>query len=392
VTRPQRGDWVLVTEAEERAALAATRGLRLAGYSVAAAAAETPAVTHWSRACSARYRVADPRTSSERFVDDLASILRDRPCEALLPGGEASLRAVSEHREVLLPLTRLGLPPHEAVERSLDKIALLDAAAAAGLPPPPSRVCASADEALVSAGDVGFPLLVKPARSYLPRAGGLAQRRAALTRDPQGLRAAVADFGAPVVLQDFEADARIESFAGVRADGRLLGQVTARYARTWPPEGGAAAFAETVPVADGLAPKVDAVLAALGWEGIFELELLRTLSGLRTIDLNPRVFGWLALAVAAGANLPALWIDHLCGRQPVSPPPARAGVRYRWEDAELATVVWQLRRGRPRAAAAALRPRRRIVHAHFRRTDPGPLLARAVHAVKRAARRKYNRA
>jgi predicted ATP-grasp superfamily ATP-dependent carboligase len=392
VTRPQRCGWVLVTEAEERATLAATRGLRLAGYSVAAAATATPAVTHWSRACSARYRVADPRTSPERFVDDLARILRDRPSAALLPGGEASLLAVSRHREALLPLTRLGLPPHEAVERSLDKILLLEAAESAGLPPPRSLVCASAEDAVTAAGELGLPVLVKPARSYLARPRGLSQRRAELARDPEAIRAAVADFGTPLVLQELEVDAKIVSFAAVRAEGRLLGEVTATYARTWPPEAGAAAFAETIPVPDGLASKVDAVLATVGWEGIFELELLRTRDGLRTIDLNPRVFGWLALAIAAGANLPALWIDRLCGRRGASAAAVRAGVRYRWEDAELATALWQLRRGRPRAAAAALRPERGIVHAHFRATDPGPLVARAVYAVKRAARRKYNRA
>jgi predicted ATP-grasp superfamily ATP-dependent carboligase len=105
------------------------------------------------------------------------------------------------------------------------------------------------------------------------------------------------------------------------------------------------------------------------------------------IDFNPRPFGWMTLAVAAGANLPALWCDHVLGRRTgTQAHEARAGVHYRWEEGELRNALGHLRRGRLRAALAVLRPYRRVAHALFRIDDPAPLLARVLSAARRRRR------
>ena len=70
---------VVVTDAEERAVLGACRGLTSAGYRVCAVARLRPAATHWSRACSERVTLPDPRISVERFVEGLEELLRRRP-------------------------------------------------------------------------------------------------------------------------------------------------------------------------------------------------------------------------------------------------------------------------------------------------------------------------
>jgi hypothetical protein len=85
----------------------------------------------------------------------------------------------------------------------------------------------------------------------------------------------------------------------------------------------------------------------------------------------------MALAIAAGANLPAVWVRWLLGESPAWCE-ARPGVRFRWEDAELRHLLWQARRGDLRAALAVLRPRRNAAHAYFRLDDPGPLGARVL--------------
>jgi predicted ATP-grasp superfamily ATP-dependent carboligase len=152
-------------------------------------------------------------------------------------------------------------------------------------------------------------------------------------------------------------------------------------------QSGAAAFAETVDPPPGLLEKVSALVARLGWRGIFEVEVL-ALDGDRlcAIDFNPRLFGWLALAVEAGADLPGAMIEALLHGRTVAAR-SRAGFRYRWEDADVCHAAWQLRRGDARAAARALRPHRGVTHAHFRRDDPAPLAARVAWTLARRARR-----
>ncbi len=177
------------------------------------------------------------------------------------------------------------------------------------------------------------------------------------------------------------------SFAGVFAGGRLLGEAMSRYRRTWHPEAGNVSFSQTVAVPDELRVRIVGLLQELGWEGLFELELIeRKPGGWAAIDLNPRPYGSLALAIGAGANLPAVWCAHVLGLSP-DPVSAKQGVLYRWEDADLRHGLWQARRRKTRAAAEVLRVHRGVVHAYFAPGDPGPLVARAVFLAKSTWRR-----
>ena len=137
-----------------------------------------------------------------------------------------------------------------------------------------------------------------------------------------------------------------------------------------------ASFAETVTPPQDLRRKIDRLLAELGWQGVFELELIeRKDASFAAIDFNPRLFGSLELITRAGAPLTATWCDWVLGRSPPAAV-ARPGYRYRWEEGEVRNLWQRLRRRRLRCALAVLRPRRRIIRSLFRLTDPAPLLAR----------------
>jgi len=66
---------VIITDGEERAVLGACRGLAAAGYRVSAVARERPAATHWSRSCSERFVLPDPRVSVQAFVAGLEKLV-----------------------------------------------------------------------------------------------------------------------------------------------------------------------------------------------------------------------------------------------------------------------------------------------------------------------------
>jgi predicted ATP-grasp superfamily ATP-dependent carboligase len=310
----------------------------------------------------------------------------------LLPGSDASLLAISRGREALEPLLPAGLPPHDAVMSCLDKLALAQAAPAHDLAAPETIACPDAAVAVEAGARLGFPLVLKPVHSVIELKRGVWRSGSVLVDDAATLAALAPDFGEPCLVQRRE-PGTIVSFAGVLAGGRLLGVAMSRYLRTWYPPAGNVCFSETVAPPAGLSQRIVGLLSALGWEGIFELELIERPDGsYAAIDLNPRVYGSQVLAVRAGANLPALWCDWLLGRDP-QPTLARPGVRYRWEDADLRHLLWRVRSGELRAGAAVLRPRRRTVHAYAEARDPGPLAARLLQLGQAAARgRRRSRA
>ena len=371
---------VLVTDGEDRAALAACRGLWRAGHTVAVAAGRRPAPAHASRTCAARLAVPtslDP----EEFVSGLAAATRRTSFDALLPTTDAALLAISRFRKRLPHPLLEWLPPESVVSRSLQKASLLEEAADAGFAVLETTQCHDPEQARA----LGFPVVVKPAQSIV----GNRREAARVVSDAAELDAALAALGTPVLVQRFYDGAPVLSLGGVAWNGKLVALAASRWARRWPPADGAASFAETVVPPREIVERAEALVAALGWQGIFELELLRL--GERTfapVDFNPRPFGWMTLAVRAGANLPAVWAKCVRGADPAPLVVARTGIRYRWEDGDAKHLLWQLRRRRLRAAGAVLAPRRCVAHAYFEARDPLPLGAAVWREVRRLTRRE----
>jgi predicted ATP-grasp superfamily ATP-dependent carboligase len=385
---------VLLTNAEERSMLAACRSLKRAGYEVGATSFTSLAPTQWSRTCRWRPRVPDSRVDAAGFVERLRAELTHRPYAALIPGSDSALLAISRERERLLGLTAVGLPAHSIVERALSRTQLAESAREAGLPVIASTPCADVREALAAASTLGFPVVLKSTDAALLCAGAVSGApKGRLVQNEVELRREVSDFHAGLLVQSVVPGEPI-SFGGVIAGGRLLAIVVARYLRMWPPSGGSVTFAETIPAPPGLAERVQGLLADIGWEGIFELELISTgapgQSDFVPIDLNPRPYGSMALASAAGTPLAAIWCDWLLQRGTCvthdRPARAQPGVYYRWEDGELRHMWQEFRSGGHRSALAPLRPHRGVAHAHFQSSDPLPLIARGLYLCKRAAK------
>jgi D-aspartate ligase len=379
---------VLVTDAEDRASLAAIRGLAADGHEVTAVAGAVPAAGHFSRAARRRERLPHPRLDVPGFVTGLERLLADGDFGMLVPASDASLLAVSAHRARLEPHVPLALPPPEVVERCFDKWELQRVADVAGLGGPETVVCAGEAEALAAARRLGFPVLVKshPAVRLSDDGRSIRQRGSRPAAGEAGLREAVTTYGVPCLIQR-HASGRVVSVGGTMGEGGPLALAFSRYERVFPPDGGAVCFSRTIEEPSGLGDRAARLVEMLGWRGMFELELLEHDNGYAAIDFNPRSYGSMSLAIAAGTPLPSIWLDAVAGRPRQRLTVARAGVPYRWEDADLRHALWQLRRGRVRAAARVMRPARGAIHPFFRLRDPLPLLARLAAMLRRGGRR-----
>jgi predicted ATP-grasp superfamily ATP-dependent carboligase len=232
-------------------------------------------------------------------------------------------------------------------------------------------------------------VLIKPQQTVVENNGALCRWASVFADAPEVVAAAVVRFG-PSIVQAL-VRGHVVSCGGVAAGGRLLACVVSRYRRTWPPQSGNVCFSETISRPPGLVERVEALVVELGWEGMFELELMEYPDGsFGAIDFNPRAYGSLALAVAAGVPLPALWCGWLLGQR-LGPIQARPGVRYRWEDADLRHLRWQLRARGLGRALRVMRPHRGVAHAYFRLSDPAPSLVRQIELARIAASRRRTR-
>ena len=366
--------------------LAACRSLSRGGYEVTAGSYTMFAAAKWSRACARRVRIPDARDDADRFVDGVRRELMRRSYATLIPGSDSALLALSRGRAQVSVLTKLGLPSHEVVARALSRESLAEAAEHAGFAPSVSIRAGGLEQALAAARRLGFPVVLKSteAASVGARAvSGVPKGQIVFSEGE--LRRTASAFGERLLVQRWAGDELI-SLGGVMAGGGLLALAASRYQRMWPPRSGSVTFSESIEAPVELEAMTQRLLADIGWEGLFELEVIRSQPQAHVaIDLNPRPYGSMALATAAGAPLAAIWCDWLLGRDP-HPARARPGHRYRWEDGDIRHLAWQLRHGNLSAAMAPLRPRRAVTHAHFALTDPLPLLANGLYLGKRTAK------
>lgn len=364
---------VLITDAHARSAAATCATLGRHGYRVGAATCSPPAPGGWSRYVGMRMRVSDPRGDPRGFAEEIAAAAGRCGFATVLPGSDASLLAISNHRDAFGDGVALGLPSREVVDRCVNKVTLVDDTAAAGVPTPETIACADPDEAAEAARRLGYPVLLKPRQTVFDQGGALRQRQSSIAHDEATLRAAVPEFGLPCLLQRYESGG-VCSIAGVVADGRVLAPTFSRYLRTWPADAGPVSFSRTETAPPELLERMTALMRAVDWQGIFELELIgKDDGGFATIDFNPRLYGSIALAERAGAPIPAVWCDWLLkGRTGTCA--ARPGIYYRWEEAEARNALRLLRRGKLLRALSVMRPRRPLARAYLRWSDPGPAL------------------
>ena len=364
---------ILLTVDESTGPLAAVRALDAAGYEVWLAASQPHTYAARSRAAAGVLRLTDPREDPDAYAQALAARATELGVAAVLPGTEATLRALTG-KEALFPAgIAIGTCSRETLDRATDKSLLVRFGAEAGLETLPTVELTLA-ELDGRADELRFPAVVKPIASTVrTQQGALRNVEVEVVRSLRELRAALAagGGGVPSLVQPYVAGT-LAAICGVSWEGELVCASHQISHRIWPPGKGISSLAETVAPDRPREAGVARLLRLIGWSGVFGTQFLLAGDRAYLIDFNPRIYGSLALAVRAGHNLPAIWADLLIGRKP-GPGAYRIGVRYRAEENDFRALAVELARGKLGALVGAL-PRRHTVHGVFSVRDPAPSL------------------
>lgn len=360
------------------------RALRAAGYAPWLAIHEPGTYAARSRAIVGTVSVPDPALDSEAFLQKLAAAVERLSVVAVLPSMETHLLALTG-READFPGVAFGAPSPESVELVTNKDILPELTKTAGLQTPPTtRITRGNSE---SVGMFGFPTVVKPRRSRIRNMDGTVSAYSAryAVSAEQAEKALENLPGGEGLVQPYIPGALV-GVSGVSWEGELVCALHQVSVRIWPVPMGDHSYAETVPLDAELEKGVSRLLQETGWSGLFQMEFIRTTCGeYYLIDLNPRIYGSIALAVAAGLNLPGIWVDLLLGQRP-EVGSYLVGARFRHEEKDVRALAQMLVDGEQRGALRGLVPRRGTTHAVFSLRDPMPLLTSGAKLAKRLKR------
>ena len=389
---------VLVTDGEQRAALAVVRSLGKAGHTLVVCSSRGRSLAGASRYCVQEVRVPDPLGDPHAFLTAVDEAIARYRVDTLIPISEPSLLAILPERERLKGV-HIPFPSLDSFVRICDKAAVANAAREVGIRVPEQHVLDSPEgaEELLATGR--FPLVLKPSRSVVREGDARAKLSVIHVDGPDALRAAIRELPAaayPVLAQERIVGPGVGVFVLIR-NGKLRAAFSHTRIREKPPSGGVSVLRESAPLDPELLQRCLALLRRFQWEGVAMVECkLSEASGIPYImEINGRFWGSLQLPIDAGVDFPRLLLEENGSEHPVTS--YEVGVRSRWEWGDVDHLLARLRRtpeelalpvgsaGRARAAldfVRAFAPRNRPEV--LRLSDPRPFLRESLDWFRRS--------
>jgi predicted ATP-grasp superfamily ATP-dependent carboligase len=379
---------VLIATAGEssRPTLAAARSLGRAGAHVAVCGGRPEGMGFHSRFVRERIALPDPRSEPERYGEALLALVGTGRFDVLLSASEYTVLVLAEIREALARHVALAVPEPGPLARVRDKYALVELGRRVGLATPESHAPETPEALRELAGRLDYPCILKPRSGHgagflavVGSADELVSRVEAWpdVDDPAYDRRPLIQELVPGEVHDVNL---------LMCHGEPRAAQTQKRVCMLPASGGPGILSETTwePELRDLAV---ALMRSVGWHGPAQVEMKRDARDgtARVIDVNPRFWGTLDLAIRAGVDFPALTCRMALDGDVEPVVDYRVGLRFRWP------IPHGLRYARQqehplRAAWAFLGPARRTAW-DLSASDPLPHLAEGWLLLRRKLRR-----
>lgn len=346
------------------------------GVTVHVGDASRLAMCRASRRAASFSRYRNPYRDPEGFVDDVAGAMRRTGARVLIPGHEDAL-VVARHRDRLSADMLVPVADADLLDRVVNKWRVAEMAREAGVSVPETFKPESRDELVARAAEFPYPAVVK---TQLGNSG----KGVFVVRDA---KECAARFDA--VVRDFRLETEswpiVQAFAEGKGYGVCLlynrGELRAsfaeRYVRCKDGDFGTSVFRESVE-APHLVAEARRLMDGLGWHGVAHLDFIYDEASGRSaiIEVNPRFWGALDLAVRAGVDFPWLLYRMAVDGDVEPVTDYRVGVTSRWIVGELLHEFNLARRGRLGGAVrtlGAILGTKPSGYDDFRASDPVPL-------------------
>ena len=340
---------ILVTDGDTRPALAVTRALGRLGHDVVVAAERHPSLASSSRHCRGNAAYTSPQQQPDLFGPTIARIAAEMQVDVVIPVTEITTLLLAEARHLLPHHCSTPLPSTESIRTANDKSLVLEMARELGVPIPRTIVARSATD-IADVGDLGYPVVLKPACSRVRIPEGWLSTGVSYAHDHKELSHRLASFSPrafPVLLQERILGPGVGVFVCFQK-GKPTALFSHRRLRERPPSGGVSVLCESAELDPTAVDYAVGLLSRLDWRGVAMVEFKRDDRDgtLRLMEINGRLWGSLQLAIDADVNFPAHLVSVATGVEAAGGDGYQIGVRSRWLAGDLDVLLMILRRSR----------------------------------------------
>lgn len=339
---------ILVTDGDERSALAVVRSLGRAGYSVYTCSTSGRSIAGASRYAKGEAAVAPSLTSPDTFARDLRELISKWEIDMLLPMTEQAFNAVFAHPDLFSGVS-IPAAPAEKFRAISDKQLVMQAAAACGVKVPSQLVLSGRTEiATLGNQALRFPVVLKPARSVAQDGGRQLKLGVVHCPDRGALDRAlktIPEVAFPLLVQERIVGPGVGVFL-LLWGGELVASFAHRRIREKPPAGGVSVYRESIAADPLIVERSRQLLDRFGWSGVAMIEYkLDERTGTPYImEINGRFWGSLQLAIDSGVDFPRLLVERASGERVYGPREYKLGIRSKWEWGEVDYVLARIRR------------------------------------------------
>lgn len=340
---------VLITDGNERAALAVTRALGREQVEVIVGAESQRSLAGSSRYCRQSFVYPSPYQEPERFVARLLEMIRNHAVDAVFPISDIAMHIIGPERVEFERYTRIPCPPSEVFQEISDKYRLMQQAVLEGVGIPETIFVPDGNlDRFIDAITV-FPVVVKPGcslvkdgRQWKKTSVCYAESREELLR----LYHDMAYLRSPSLIQQ-RVIGEGQGLFVLMQEGTPLGMFAHRRLRERPPSGGVSVLRESIALPKTMVEATLKLLQRVKWHGVAMVEFKVDKDNQRPLlmEINGRFWGSLQLAVDAGVNFPLLLLKMATGKAEIIPENGyRIGVKSRWLLGDLDQLVMRFKK------------------------------------------------
>lgn len=367
---------VIVTDGNERSALAVTRSLGQRGIPVYVGAEAATSLAGVSRYCAGSFVYPSPWTHPQEYVSCVLEQAKRFRARLIFPMTDVAVELIGEHKERVGADVMMPIPSLSQYRALSDKYQLTAWAEKEGIPIPKTFFVERGQLESVINRIQQWPVVVKPGRSLVKDGVLWKKTSVRYAQNPEELRSLYKELWYlkwPSLLQE-RIVGRGEGVFGLFADGQPKVLFAHRRLREKPPSGGVSVFRESIPLPTPMADYAVRVLQSAHWHGVamieFKVDQVSQVPYL--MEVNGRFWGSLQLAIDAGVDFP--WLLYqlaTTARVPSVASSYREGVRSRWWLGDLDHMLIRVRKS---DAALSLPPgapsRRDTFKSFFSVLDP----------------------
>jgi len=319
-----------------------------------------------------------PPSEEESYVDFLINLAKKEKIHGwvVFPNSDEAVYILAKYKDVLEEYYRIPTPSWEVIEKIYVKKNTYQLAEEHKIPVPKTYYPKNLHE--LKKLDLQFPIVIKPSirDHFYSKVKTKAYRVNNWDEliEKYQMVSSVIDLS-EILVQDFipGGPSNLYSFCPFFKEGKVVTGIMARRARQHPMDfGHASTFAELVKIPE-IQQIAEKFLSLIDYHGICEVEFIQDPRDgkYKLIEVNPRVWGWHTLAIAAGVDLPYLLFQDLIG-QAISVQSPSNNLRWVRLATDLPTVFLEIIKGRMKISDYLASMKGKKEFAVFALDDPVP--------------------